>query len=174
MKKNSSIYYIVPHSALKKDDSRMFLFFPHITFQHILHFPVVKALAQLCRSHCCSKTAARDSSSPGAQAQLLLSLPSQGHGLRCPSGTLQWESCCNELHTFGHQLMAKSAQPFWFTADCTTQLPSTIRSSELAFLSKCFSFINLLLPCILLCYQRAQIVLTSTKNVRRNYTIVRW
>lgn len=37
----------------------MFFFFPHVIFQHILHFPVVKILAQPHRSHYCSKTAAR-------------------------------------------------------------------------------------------------------------------
>lgn len=50
----------MPCSALKKWWLRNFsLFPPHITFQHILHLPAVKILAQPCRSHYHSKTAAR-------------------------------------------------------------------------------------------------------------------
>lgn len=149
----------------KQDDSGVFFFFPRIIILHILHFLVVKALALPWESHYCNKPAAPW---PGGPAQHVLSSPPHGCGLWCLSrlnsaalstlGTCRWQQ----------------VYLLWFTADCTRQLPSTVRSTELGFTFKRFlTLINLLQPCISLCYQRAPVVFRSKKHLIQKYIFVR-
>lgn len=146
----------------KQDDSGMFFFFPCIISPHIWHFLVVKALVQSWEYHYCNKPAA---SCPGGSDQLLLSFPSHGCGLRCPNHL----NPCSVKH-FGHLLMATSIYLLWFTADCTRQLSSMVRTTELRFTFKSFlTLINLLRPCISLYYQRASMIFRSTKNHSKIY-----